>query len=93
MKSIIQAEKECFICGTKEPLHKHHVFGGANRKLSDEHGCWVWLCASHHNMTDIGVHFNKPFDVTLKKFTQTIWEQENKGGHDGFRKIFGKSYL
>lgn len=55
-------------------------------------GCWVWLCARHHNMSNEGVHFNHELDVLLKKQTQRRWE-EIYGDTEKFRIIFGKSYL
>lgn len=42
-KSILQDEKECYITGLKEGLHKHHIYPGANRKNSEKYGFWVWL--------------------------------------------------
>lgn len=87
--SIIQDEKECFACHTTLNLHKHHIYGAANRKRSDKLGLWVWLCARHHNMSDEGVHFNKQFDLELKKLAQEIYSQE----HNDFMEQIGRSYL
>ena len=87
--SIIQDEKECFACHTTLNLHKHHIYGAANRKRSDKLGLWVWLCARHHNMSDEGVHFDKQFDLALKRLGQEIYSQE----HDDFREQIGRSYL
>lgn len=93
MKSIISNDRKCFICGATESLHKHHIFyGNANRRNSEKQGCWVYLCARHHNMSKDGVHFNKDKDLYLKKFAQATWEMEN-GTREQFREIFGKSYL
>lgn len=37
MKSILQKEKKCWLCGSTLNLHRHHVFGGsANRAKSVE---------------------------------------------------------
>ena len=95
-KSIINNEKECFVCRTKanpSDIHKHHIFyGTANREISEKQGCWVYLCSYHHNMSNEGVHFNWCFDIMLKKYCQYVWEQE-KGTRDEFRKLFGKSYI
>lgn len=92
-KSIIANDKECFFCGTTQNLHRHHIYGGvANRKLSEEYGCWVYLCARHHNMSDIGVHYNRQDDLALKRLCQRVWEK-NYGGREKFIETFGKSYL
>ena len=92
MKSIISNERECLVCGSTYNLHKHHIFfGTANRKLSEQYGCWCYLCARHHNMSESGVHFSKPLDIKLKKFAQ---ERFNEAYPElDFRKIFGKNYL
>jgi hypothetical protein len=79
------------MCHRPEGLHKHHIFGGANRKWSEKYGLWVWLCPPHHNMSDHGVHFNKPLDTQLKQIAQR--EFEDTYGHEEFIRIFGKSYL
>lgn len=92
-KSLISNEKECLFCGTTQNLHRHHIYGGvANRKLSEEYGCWVYLCARHHNMSDIGVHYDKQANLQLKQLCQRIWERKH-GGREKFIETFGKSYL
>lgn len=79
------------MCHTVGDLHKHHIFGGPNRKWSDKFGLWIWLCPKHHNMSDAGVHFNKPLDLQVKQIAQR--EFEDTYGHEEFMKIFGRSYL
>ena len=92
-KSIISNDKECFICGSTLYLHKHHcIYGTANRKLAEKYGLWVYLCELHHNGSDEGVHFNPPFDITLKKYAQEKWQSVH-GSKEDFIKVFGKSYL
>ena len=91
MGSIMQSEKECYITGRKDNLHKHHIFGGPNRRLSEKYGLYVWLIPELHNMSDKGVHFNKPFDVLLKRMGQI--EFEYTYNHIMFMKIFGRNYL
>lgn len=92
-KSLISKRKQCFLCKTTANLHKHHIFyGTGNRKLSEKYGCWCWLCAEHHNMSDHGVHFNRNFDLHLKGLCQRQWEAEY-GSREDFIRTFGKSYL
>lgn len=92
MKSVLQFEKECFICGTPMNLEEHHVFmGTSNRKQSEKHGFKVWLCHEHHTGNS-GVHFNKELDLELKKLAQTYFEG-HLGSRDDFRAEFGKSWL
>ena len=58
MKSIIQSERECFICGSPY-VEEHHIFGGAYRKKSEQYGLKVFLCHCDHNEPPNGVHHNK----------------------------------
>lgn len=91
MKSIINNDKVCFLCGTYVNIHKHHIFGAYNRNNSEKYGCWVYLCGPHHNLSDMGVHFNKQFDIELKQLAQTQFEKLH--GHNKFMEVFSKNYL
>lgn len=47
-------DKRCFLCGRNDsgdPLERHHIFGGANRKKSEKYGLVVYLCGNrcHRN--------------------------------------------
>lgn len=90
MKSIINNDRRCFKCNTTYNLHKHHIYEGRNRKNSEKYGLWVYLCGKHHNLSNEGVHFNKQFDLELKKLGQEKFE-ENYPGID-FLSIFYKNY-
>ena len=91
MKSIIQEQKECYVCKTKYGLHEHHIFyGTANRKQSEKYGMKIWLCGRHHNLSNEGVHFNKELDLQIKRMAQKKFEETYKDLD--FIKIFGRSY-
>lgn len=91
-KSIMQTEKECYFSKTTTNLHKHHIFGGANRKHSEKWGCWVYLNAQFHNgNSPYAVHRHRETDLKLKRKCQQ--EFERRYGHEMFMKVFGKSYL
>lgn len=92
MKSILSNEKVCYICGTTRNLHKHHIYGSSNRKRSDRDGCWVYLCAYHHNMSDKGVHFDREADLKLKRECEQKWIDLN-GTTDDFIMAYGKNYI
>lgn len=92
MTSILSAEKRCFICGTTQNLHRHHIYHGANRKISERWGCWVYLCYAHHNGSNMGVHFNSELDRELQCRCQEAWEAQF-GSREDFRKTFGRSFL
>lgn len=91
MKSIIQENKECFVCKTTYNLHEHHIFyGTANRKQSEKYGMKVWLCGRHHNLSNEGVHFNRELDLQIKRMAQKKFEETYKDLD--FIRIFGRSY-
>ena len=102
MKSIIQTEKECYICRcvygveNRRRLECHHVFGGsANRKKSDKDGLTVWLCSEHHRGNN-GVHDNPNDPILadwLKKRAQKIYMEKNGASVEDFIKRYGRSYL
>jgi len=93
LKSIMQDEKVCYVTGSPMNLHEHHIFGGANRKLSEKYGLKVWLRAEWHNMSDKGVHFNKSFDIQLKKEGQEKAMEHYGWTVEEFIKIFGRNYI
>ena len=91
MKSIIQDNKCCYVCGSTSNLHEHHIFfGSALRKISERYGLKVWLCWYHHTGPE-GVHFNKRLDLWLKRIAQSVFEAK----HDRTRFMFliGRNYL
>lgn len=91
-KSIMQDKRECYITKKKYGLHKHHIyFGFANRRISEEHGFWVWLTPELHNMSNDGVHFNTAFDLSLKRECQKKYEETHS--REEFMKLIGCNYL
>lgn len=56
MKSIIHTTKgRCYLCGRYGQTEEHHIFGGANRKVSEQYGLKIQLCPQCHRGND-GVH-------------------------------------
>ena len=91
MKSIIQQNKECYLCGRKTNLECHHVLGGvANRRLSTKYGLTVFLCADCHRGTD-GAQYNKELNFQLKRDAQMAFEELY--GHDKWMETFRKNYI
>lgn len=93
MKSIIQSEKKCYLTETESGLHEHHIFGGANRKLSEQYGLKIYLRADLHNMSDGGVHFDKRLDRKLKRLGQKKAMEYYGWSVEDFIRIFGRNYL
>ena len=93
-KSIIQKNKQCFVCGKTYNLHLHHIFFGKNRKNSDKDGLTVYLCYEDHEGTN-GVHGKNGhnLDIKLKELAEKTWcEYYNKTPED-FRERYGRNFL
>lgn len=93
MDSILQNKKECIVCGTCRNLHKHHIYFGANRKVSENNGFWCWLCGHHHNQSSEGVHCmnGHKLDVFLKKTCQAEYEKTHT--RQEFMALIGRNFL
>lgn len=93
VKSLLQRNKACYICGTTLGLHLHHIFyGTANRSISDADGCVVYLCQDHHTGAR-GVHFNKKLDLSLKMKCEQAYLKHYNKTIDDFIQRYGKNYL
>ena len=92
--SIISNEKQCYVCGDRRNLHRHHIIFGKNRKKADEDGLTVWLCYQHHEGT-YGVHgkLGHSLDMQLKCTAERCWIETYKKTIDEFRKRYGKNYI
>ena len=73
------------------PCHEHHVFGGKNRKNSEQYNCVVYLPPEMHIGPD-GVHNNRVLSDYLHCEFQARLEAEG-WTRDEFIETFGKSYL
>ena len=87
MKSIIQSECECFVCGTTQWLEEHHILGGPNRKWSEKYGLKVYLCKRHH----MEAHQNELLALKLKQTAQRAFERKYK--KTSFLAVFGRLYI
>lgn len=91
--SIMQSLLECYFCHTTRNLQKHHIYeNNPRRKLSDEDGCWVWLCQTHHTST-IGVHNDEAKNKWLKDKCQRRWMKIYNKTEQEFIERYGKSWL
>jgi hypothetical protein len=83
--------RKCFICGRTDWLERHHIFGGANRKLSEEDGLVVDLCHFCHNEPPNGVHYNRKQMDWLRAEGQKMYEQNHS--REEFMARYGRNYL
>ena len=86
-------ERECFLCGGREMIERHHIFGGANRKKADKLGLVVDLCHYCHNEPPYGVHHNKGAMLRLKQYGQKKAMLDQGWSKEDFIREFGKNYL
>ena len=92
-QSILDTQKYvCFLCGRIGPTECHHIFGGPNRRLSDEDGLFVHLCHSCHNQPPDGAHFNKETAKKLHMVGQKAWEAKY-GDRADFMRRYGKNFM
>lgn len=88
-QSVIQAERECFICGRTEPLHRHHCIEGSYRKKSEEYGLTVYLCAECH----MRAHEHEAMMQFLRKTAQKKAMEHYGWTTDEFIQYIGRSFL
>lgn len=93
-KSILQEEKKCWQTGRTDNLHVHHIYGAANRKISDKYGFWVWLTKEWHNGDSricVHSHPNTGLDLQLKRECQEHFELDHS--REEWIALIGRSYL
>lgn len=92
-KSILQTEKECYITGQTDNLHRHHIFAGARRNISEKEGFWVYLAGRLHNQSEQGVHGKNghELDLMLKRQCQSKYEETHS--REEFMALIGRNYL
>ena len=91
MQSILQTERECYFTHRTGDLHKHHIYFGPNRKVSDDNGFWVWLIPPLHNRSVQAVHHCRDLDLKLKTECQAKYEETHT--REEFMALVGRSYL
>ena len=75
-------------------LHRHEIFfGNPNRQKSIRDGLVVFLTPEMHNMSNKGVHFNRGFDLFLKRIGQQAWMDYYGKTIEDFIKEYGRNYL
>lgn len=93
--SIITNDMEhCLVCGTTQNIHKHEIFfGTGKRQLSIKYGLVVPLCGKHHNLSNVGVHFDSMLNEKLHTLGQEKAMKYYEWTTEDFINIFGRNYL
>lgn len=91
MKSILQTDRVCWVCGSPYVV-EHHCFEGTGKKRqSEKFGLKIYLCGKHHNASNEGVHFNKELENRIKQYAQREFEKTHT--REEFIRIFKRNYL
>lgn len=98
--SILQIDNgTCYLCEKQNRdqrkyhsyLEIHHIYGGPNRALSEQHGFKVKLCLEHHRIGPDAVHQNIKNMRLLQKDAQREYEKTHT--RQQFRELIGRNYL
>ena len=74
--------------------HRHEVvYGNGRRQKSIKDGLVVFLTPEMHNMSNRGVHFNREFDLYLKRIAEKAWMEYYGKTVEDFIKEYGVNYL
>lgn len=89
--------RSCWLCGKNginDPLDRHHIFGGAYRKKSEQYGLTVNLChCSCHIFGEKAAHSCGETRDLLRKHGQKLAMQRFGWTKEEFALEFGKNYL
>lgn len=88
----IMPKNDLYSAKRETGLVRHEVFyGTGKRELSIKYGLVIFLTPKMHNMSNKGIHFDREFDLKVKKIAQSKFEEAHT--REEFISIFGKSYL
>ena len=78
-KSIIDRDmkNQCFICGKTGYTERHHIYGSANRKYSEQYGLTVYLCPECHRTSEISAQTLPKNTLTSSEYTAPFPKPEN----------------
>ena len=94
-KSVMhQKDGTCYLCMELHDdyryhrvLHEHHIFGAANRSLSEKYGLKVYLCVEHHMTGAEAVHScSEIMDFLHKKGSRNLNKIIAGKNYGNFRK-------
>lgn len=92
LTSVLTDDMDHCIFTGSTPVERHHVFGGSNRRNSEEYGFIAPLRPDLHPNGVFAGSSAKLVDIELKQRCQRYFE-EYHGTREEFISLFGKSYL
>lgn len=78
-------------CRQHACLHKHHIFGGARRQISEAAGLFVYLCPEHHETGPEAVHREYAMMRMLQEDAQREYEKSHTRAE--WMALIGKNYI
>lgn len=81
----------CFFTGSPD-VERHHVFGGFNRKRSEQYGFIIPLRKDLHPNGVFAGKQAKKLDLYMKQECQE-WYEKNIGTREQFIQEFGRNWL
>ena len=89
--------RTCWLCGKNgadEPLDRHHLFGGGNRRKSEQLGLVVDLChGSCHIFGERAAHRCREMAQALHEYGQRLAMERMGWSTEEFVREFGRNYL
>lgn len=87
-------DKQCFLCGSRDRVEMHHIFGASNRKQSDKEGMTIYLCADCHREGRHAVHNDAKTAQALHAIGELMWIAQHPGTDVwDFVAKYGRNYL
>lgn len=85
--------EHCYFTGTPY-CHRHHIFYGSRRYLSESYGYVIPIASYLHEFGINSVHDNPNhgLDLELKQMAQKHFER-NHGTREDFINVFGRSWM
>lgn len=93
LTSVFTDDMDCCIFTGSYDVERHHIYGGSNRKFSEEYGFVVPLRYDlHPNGARVNPKYGQKVDAKLKRMGQEYFEA-HYGSREDFIRLFGRSYL
>lgn len=99
-KSILhRKDGTCYLCMKLNQNYQSHLYleehhaipGNPGRRICEENGLKVYLCADHHRNSPAAVHENHENMRLIQKDAQRAFERWNT--RDEWMDLFGRNYL
>ena len=83
---------KCYITGSTENVDPHHIFGAANKWLSEKYHFMLPLRRDWHTTANYSIHKDRNFNVRMKMKCQEHWLYVLRRTKEEWISEFGKWY-